>query len=226
MSDASQALLWTFILIFGVLFCVVLRKAGVATTYVRDLLHVSAVSWVFGLPYWHSAEVPVAITVIATVALFMVPLLAPKAPFLRRIEQSVSGADERWSGLVLYALSFAVMTFFAFRSFLFPAAAALLALALGDGIGGVVGRRFGRHFFTAPGGKRKSLEGAAAVAIAAAFGAWLASTYFAAGASAAVLIGIGAVASLAEAAAPRASDNLLVPAAVFLFASAVQNAPV
>jgi len=225
MSDGAQALLWTFILIFGVLFCVVLRKAGMAATYIRDLLHVSAGSWVFGLPYWHSAEVPVAITVIATVALFLVPLLAPKALFLRRIKQSVSGADERWGGLVLYALSFAVMTFFAFRSPPFPAAAALLALAMGDGIGGAVGRRFGRHFFTAPGGKRKSFEGAAAVAIAAGFGAWLASAYFAAGASAAVLIGIGAVASLAEAAAPRASDNLLVPAAVFLFASAVQSPP-
>jgi len=225
MSDGAQALLWTFILIFGVLFCVALSKAGVAATYVRDLLHVGAGSWVFGLPYWHSATVPVAISVVATVALFLVPWLAPSVSFLRRIEQSVSSADERWTGLVLYALSFAAMTFFAFRSPPFPAAAALLALALGDGIGGAVGLRFGRHFFTVPGGKRKSFEGAAAVAIAAGFGAWLASTYFAAGASAAVLIGIGAVASIAEAAAPRASDNLLVPAAVFLFASAVQSSP-
>ena len=226
MSDGSQALLWTSILILGVLFCVVLRKAGLAATYVRDLLHVAAGSWVFGWPYWHSTAVPVAITVVATLALFFLPFLAPRVSFLRRIEQSVSSADERWTGLVLYALSFAAMTFFAFRSPSFPAAAALLALALGDGIGGAVGRRFGRHFFTVPGGKRKSFEGAAAVAIAAGFGAWLASTYFAAGASAAVLIGIGAVASLAEAAAPRASDNLLVPAAVFLFASAVQSSPV
>lgn len=225
MSDATQALLWTSILIFGVLFCVVLRQAGVPTTYVRDVLHVGAGSWVFGLPHWHSAVLPVAISAAATVALFFVPLLAPRAPFLRKIEQSVSGADERWSGLVLYALSFAAMTFFAFRSRPFPAAAALLALALGDGMGGAVGRRFGRHFFTAPGGKRKSFEGTLAVAIAAGFGAWLGSTYFAAGASAAVLIGIGAVASLAEAAAPRASDNVLVPAAVFLFASAAHQSP-
>ncbi len=225
MSDGCQALLWTTFLISGVFFCVVLRKAGVAATYLRDLLHVGAGSWVFGFPYWHSAAVPVAITVVATVALFLLPLLAPRAAFLRRIEQSVSSADERWSGLVLYALSFVAMTFFAFRSSPFPAAAALLALALGDGIGGAVGRRFGRHFFAAPAGKRKSFEGAAGVAIAAGFGAWLASTYFAAGATAAVLIGIGAVASLAEAAAPRASDNLLVPAAVFLFASAVHQSP-
>ena len=38
-----------------------------------------------------------------------------------------------------------------------------------------------------------------------------------------MLIGIGAVASVAEAAAPRASDNLVVPAAVYLYATALMG---
>ena len=68
MSDAAQALLWTFILIFGVLFCLALSKAGVAATYVRDLLHVGAGSWVFGLPYWTCCCTAQAGTLPGTVA--------------------------------------------------------------------------------------------------------------------------------------------------------------
>lgn len=223
MSDESQALLWAVILVGGLSFVVALRKADrLATTHARDLLHIGAGSWVFGLPFWHSAAVPIAITVIATILLALVPLLAPRLSFAAAIERSVTGADERWSGLVFYSLSFAVMTFLAFRA-PFPAAAALLALALGDGIGGLVGRRFGRHFFAAPWGKRKSLEGSASVAIAAAVGGWLGSVLFAAGATAPVLIGIGVVASVAEALAPRTSDNVVVPAAVYLYASALMS---
>ncbi len=217
MADGLQAALWSGLLISGLLICVVLRKAGLATTYVRDLLHVGAGAWVFGWPFWHSATAPIFITAMATVGLLIVPALARRVPVLARLEQSVSGGDERWSGLVLYALSFASMTWLAWRSSPFPAAAALLALALGDGIGGAVGRRFGRHFFAAPGGKRKSFEGSTAVAIAAAAGAWLAAAYFGVGANIGLLIGIGLVASAAEGWAPRSSDNVLLPAAVWLF---------
>ncbi len=219
MVDGFQAALWTGILIFGLLVCLALHKAGLATTYVRDLLHVGGGAWVFGWPFWHSATAPICITVAATVGLLIVPAFAERIALLARLQQSVSGGDERWSGLTLYAASFASMTWLATRSSGFSAAAALLALALGDGIGGAVGKRFGRHFFAAPGGKRKSVEGSAAVAIAAGLGGWIASAYFGAGARAPVLIGIGLVAAAAEALAPRASDNVLVPAAIWLFAT-------
>jgi dolichol kinase len=223
MGDGFQALAWVGILIFGLSVCVALRKAGLPATHVRDLLHVGAGCWVFGWPWWRSGVAPVGITLVAALALLLVPVLAARVSLFAAFQQSVSGGDERWNGLVLYALSFALMTWLAWRSSPFPAAAALLALALGDGIGGAVGRRFGRHFFAVPGGKRKSFEGAAAVAIAAAAGAWIASFYFGAGSKPAVIIGIGVVAAIAEALAPRSSDNLLVPAVVFLFASAVHR---
>jgi dolichol kinase len=113
------------------------------------------------------------------------------------------------------------MTWLAWHSSAFAAATALLGLALGDGMGGVVGRRFGRHLYAFAGGKRKSVEGSAAVAVGAAIGAWIASAYFGASASAPMLIGIGLVASAAEAASPRASDNAILPAAVWLFARAI-----
>ena len=217
MADGLQTALWSAILISGLLICVGLRKAGLATTYVRDLLHVGAGAWVFGWPFWHSAIAPVCITAAATFFLLIIPTLARRVTLFARLEQAVSGGGERWSGLVLYAISFALMTWLSWRSSQFPAAAALLALALGDGIGGAVGRRCGRHFFTAPGGKRKSIEGSAAVAIAAAVGAWLGAAYFGVAASIWLLIGIGLVACAAEGWAPRASDNILIPAAVWLF---------
>jgi dolichol kinase len=217
MADGLQAVLWSGILICGLFICVVLRKAGLATTYVRDLLHVGAGAWVFGWPFWHSAIAPICITAMATLGLLIIPLLARRVSLFARLEQAVSGEGERWSGLVLYAISFALMTWLSWRSSPFPAAAALFALALGDGIGGTVGRRYGRHFFAAPGGKRKSIEGSFAVAIAAAAGGWLAAGYFGVTANIWLLIGIGLVACAAEGWAPRASDNILLPAAVWLF---------
>jgi len=38
-----------------------------------------------------------------------------------------------------------------------------------------------------------------------------------------VLIGIGVVASVAEALSPRTSDNVVVPAAVYLYANALMG---
>src|SRR5436190_1567558 len=82
---------------------------------------------------------------------------------------------------------------------------ALLALALGDGLGGAVGRRFGRHPLRVPFGKPKSWEGAAAVAGFAALGAWIALRWYGAGAGPLAVLGAGAIAGVAEALSPRAT---------------------
>ena len=222
MTDVAQAALWLGVLTLGLLFCVLLHRLGVPTTYVRDLLHVGAGIWPLGWPFWHRAGVPSYIALGATAGLLVVPILAPRLRLLARLEQSVSGQDERWSGLVLYAASFAVMTWAGLRGNPFPAAVALFALALGDGIGGAIGRRFGRHFFNAPGGKRKSIEGSAAVAALSILGAALAAEYFRVEVSAIVLLLLGLVAAIAEAVAPRAADNALVPFAVWAVASVLR----
>jgi dolichol kinase len=218
MADGFQAAVWVALLAFALLGCIGLRAIGLATTYVRDLLHVGAGAWVFGWPFWHSGAAPKAITIAASLGLLTVPPLSARVRLLAGFQRSVSDENEPFGGLTFYALSFAAMTWLAFRFDPFPAAAALLALALGDGIGGAIGRRFGLHFFAVPGGKLKSLEGSAAVAIAAGLGGWIASAYFGAAAHPLVVIGIGLVASAAEALAPRGSDNLLLPTAVYLFA--------
>jgi phytol kinase len=212
MNDLAQTAIWTGILAFGVGFCVLIRKAGVPTTYVRDFLHVGAGIWPFGWPFWRSAWVPCSIAVAVTA----LTVLAPRVKAFARFRDSVAGGDERWSGLVLYGLSFATLTVAGFAVAPFPAAAALMALSLGDGIGGAVGRRFGRHHFTIPGSKRKSVEGSLAVAAMASLAVAIASAWFGAGMDGWTLLLSGLVAAAAEALAPQAKDNAAVPLAVWL----------
>jgi dolichol kinase len=219
MNDAAQLTGWLIILVFGLLVCVVLRRRGVPITWVRDLLHLGAGVWVFGWPFWSSPAVPICLPVAATLGLLLVPALAPRVPALARLRDSVSDANERWSGLVLYAASFAWLTWMAFHRDAFPAAAGLLALAVADGMGGAVGRGWGRHFFSLPGSKPKSLEGSLTVLVTAGASVWIAALYFHHPLAGFTLFGAALVATLAEAVAPRASDNAVLPAAVWLFLS-------
>jgi phytol kinase len=217
MSDLALVGLWLAVLCGGIGVCVAARAAGLATTHVRDLLHVGSGVWVLGWPYWSSPVWPAAIVLVAAAAVAAVPWLSRRVRWLGRFERSISDGDERWMGVALYTGAFAVMTCAGLWGRAFPAAAALLALSLGDGIGGAVGRRFGRHRYRLPWGKQKSLEGSAAVAVLAAAGGLIAALWLAVPVTAAVLLGIGLVAAAAEAAAPRASDNLAIPAAVWIF---------
>lgn len=215
MSDGLHAALWLALLGGGGLACVVLHRLGVARTHVRDLLHVGAGVWVLGLPRWENVIAPIVITLGAALLVPWLPALGARLPALGRFVAAVSDDEERWSGIVLYTLSFAALTAVAcLTSARLPAAAGLLALSLGDGVGGAVGRRYGKHHFRAPGGKAKSVEGSLAVAVMAGVGVLLASLSTGVPVTTTALLGAALVASLAEAAAPRASDNLLVPLAV------------
>lgn len=219
MSDLMLAGMWMTILAGGLGACMALHALGLATTYVRDLLHVSAGVWIFGWPYWAGPQVPVIITLLAVLAVIAVPLVAARIGLARRLRDAVSDGDELWDGLVVYVASYSALTTLGLTTAAFPAAAGLLALSLGDGLGGAVGRRFGRHRFRTPWGKRKSLEGAAAVAIAAAAGVLIAARLFDHPVSPALAVGLGVLAAAVEALSPRSTDNLLVPAAVWAGAS-------
>lgn len=224
LGDGAQAAAWLGVLGAGLAFCVGVRRAGVPTTYVRDLLHVGAGIWAFGLRLWHGRAVPIAITLVAVIALALLPRAASRVRALARFRDAVSSQDERFGGLVRYAASFCAFTALAFldrhstsaaSAANAASAAALAALALGDGVGGLVGRRFGRVRYRVPWAKEKSLEGSLAVAVFSALalvavGAWYGRPF---GVAAIVVASLAAAA--AEAIAPRASDNVLLPAAVW-----------
>jgi dolichol kinase len=217
MSDALQAVSWSIVLAGGIGACVGLRAIGVRRTHVRDVLHVGAGVWVLGWKAWRSPVAPIAITLAAALAVSLLPRLARRRPALARVVSAVSDDDERWSGIVLYVASFAGLTAFALLVAPFPAAAGLLALALGDGLGGFVGRRFGAHRYTIGGAKPKSLEGSFTVFAASVLAIAAASLWCGAPVSAVSVVAAGLIAAGVEAAAPRGTDNVLVPAAVCSF---------
>jgi len=130
---------------------------------------------------------------------------------------------------VHYTIAFAVLTPVWVTWAPFPAAAALLALAFGDGPGGALGRSFGRTRYRLPRGKEKSLEGSVVVAIGAGLGALVAAWLFAPASAdlrvaawLPLVIGVGA--SLAEALSPRGLDNIIVPSVVFAIAALMTSA--
>jgi phytol kinase len=214
-QDGVLAGVWLAVLAGGLGGCALLARLGLPRTHVRDVLHVGAGGWVLGWPAWTQPVLPVTITALALAGVLLLPALAPRAVWAARAQSVVAGGEERWSGIVLYVLSFCALTALGLWGRPFPAAGALLALALGDGVGGAVGLRWGRHRFRVPGAKTKSLEGTLTVALLAALGVWLAARLFGVVPGAGRVALAGLVAAGVEAVSPRASDNVLLPAAVW-----------
>lgn len=215
MLDAGLAAVWVAILVGGLLVAAALAQLGLPRTHVRDVVHVGAGVWPLGWPFWQSRVAPLAIVWGALLAMAALPLLAGRVAAVARLEGAVTSPSERWSGLVLYTLSVAVLTTVGLFRAPFAAAAALFALALGDGVGGAVGLAFGRHHYRFPGGKTKSLEGSLVVALFSTVGVLLAARVFSASIPLGLAVLAGVVAAVAEAVSPRATDNLILPACVF-----------
>jgi dolichol kinase len=215
MTDVGWLFVWLFVLCLGIGGCILLAHLGVATTYVRDVLHIGTGVWVLGWPLWHRGVAPVSLTLAAVVAISLVPALARSSGWVRHFQHSVSNDSERFGGLVLYTVAYAGLTLSAFTLGPFPAAAGLLALSLGDGVGGAVGRRFGRYRFQVPGAKAKSVEGSLTVLVFAGLGVLIAALRFGLEISFLDVAGLSVGAAAAEAVAPRGSDNILVPALVW-----------
>lgn len=221
MTDLALGGTWLVVLAAAFGVALVIRALGIASTYVRDMLHIGAGIWVIGWPWWHGTAVPIAIVGAVALGVAFVPTLARRSHFVERLQRCVTSDDEHWGGLVLYTIAYAIFTVIGVMLDPFAAGAALLALSLGDGIGGAVGRALGDHHYRAPGGKQKSFEGSLVVLLCAVIGALLASLLFATPLPLASAFVLGAVAAVTEAFSPRGTDNLLIPAAVYIAAHLV-----
>jgi dolichol kinase len=223
--DGLLVLLWSVVFAGGLGACLWLAGRGLSRTYVRDVLHVGAGVWPLGWRAWESPWPPIAVATVGFALLLAVPLLGRRVTAARSLERAVSGDGEAWSGLVLYGLSAAVLTAVGLlgRS-PFPAAAALLVLALGDGLGGLVGRRWGRGHYRVPWAKTKSVNGTGVVLVCAAFATEVAGVLFGVPLAGSRVLAAGLAAAVAEAMAPRATDNLLVPLAVWLVTGGLESA--
>lgn len=218
MTDPLLALLWVAVLVLGSAAVVLARSLGLAATDARDVLHVGAGVWVLGWPWWDGLAAPLAIVAAAVVVVGLVPAAAARAPGADRFRRSVAEGDEKFLGLILYTVSFAVMTGIGLAHRPFPAAAALMALALGDGLGGLFGSRFGRWFYSTGVGKPKTVEGSAAVAVFTAVGVLASAALFDVEIGTWPVLVLALVAGAAEGLAPQGTDNIAVPAAVWAVA--------
>lgn len=221
MTDPVLALVWVAVLVLGSGAVVLARSLGLPPTCARDALHVGAGVWVLGWPWWDGLAAPLAIVVVAAVAIGLVPAASTKVALVDRFRGSVAGGDEKFPGLILYTVSFAVMTALGLAHRPFPAAAALMALALGDGVGGLLGRRFGRRSYSTRLGKRKTFAGSAAVAVFTVAGVLASAALFDVALGVWPALVLSLVAAATEGLAPRGTDNIAVPAAVWVVAELV-----
>jgi dolichol kinase len=215
MNDLALAAMWFGILALGLGAVFPVRAMGMPTTHVRDFLHLGAGIWVLGWSWWSTAWVPVLVCLSVFVAVSLVPFAARRVRLVARFRDCVAQGNERFAGLIVYTGSYAVFTFVGMTTDAFPAAAGLLSLSIGDGLGGAVGLRFGRHRFRTPFGKEKSFEGSVTVALGAALGILTAATLFDVELALGTVLALGCVAAVAEGIAPRSSDNALIPIAVW-----------
>lgn len=217
MSDPILTLLAGIMFIGGLLFCVLLRRFGWSRDAARDALHVGVVLWTLLVGRFTSPVYPDMITGIAFGLVLVVPVLSSRLDWVKKIQSSVAGGPETWTGIVVYVFSYTCLTWI-FPHFPGPALTAMAALSLGDGLGGLIGRVFGRIRYKIPWSKPRSLEGSIAVAMGTILGATILKGLLPGmtGVTWTAILIAGVLASLAEALSPKSLDNIFVPLTAFL----------
>jgi phytol kinase len=207
--------------VYGYVLCVValswLLRNRVRNA--RKLVHILTGGIVF---FWWSFD---SATIMAGLAaLPFVPLLllaTPRSPvaFLRNSPLGARSCEGHPYGLVLYAVSWTIIAYFLFDD-LVAASIGIAAMSFGDGMGELVGRRYGKIKYM----PCRTIEGSAAVFLAT-FVSVLALCWFyfdvigyALGSSPQMLVlfalGVAGFVAFLEAVTPGAIDNLVIPLVV------------
>lgn len=185
----------------------------------RKLVHILTGGIVF---FWWSFDTPWVMAGLA--ALPFVPILLLMTPIspVKRLRESSLGkisAGGHAYGLVMYAISWTIIAFFLFDD-LFAASIAIAAMSFGDGMGELVGRRYGKREYV----PNRTVEGSLAVLcvtlIAIIVIGWF---YFSVigytGGSQpfslpVFALGIAGLVTMLEAVTPGKVDNLVIPLVV------------
>ncbi len=185
----------------------------------RKLVHVLTGGIVFFWWMFDSAAVMAGLAALPFIPLLL--LATPRSPikFLRDGPLGARSSEGHAYGLVMYAISWTLIAYLLFED-LFAASVAIAAMSFGDGMGEVIGRRFGKHWYA----YRRTIEGSSAV-----FAATLVSVvvlnwfYFSAigypatGQPVFILpfaIAVAGIVCLLEALTPGSIDNLVIPLVV------------
>ncbi|MDF2628513.1 MAG: hypothetical protein K0R39_2344 [Symbiobacteriaceae bacterium] len=201
MHQDLMALLYSYLYIGGVVVVGELAKrGGMSTEIARKIIHVGVGLWIFG-----------------TLALFTNPYVAAIPPVTaamgnwvihkKRLLQSTEAEPENL-GTVWFPISFAILILTMWDT---PTAIAggVMAMTIGDAVAATVGIRWGRRSYATFGGRRKSLEGSAAMFAGAFISIWLVMGLYSEFVGLAVLAAV--VATCTEALGIKGRDNLWVP---------------
>lgn len=182
----------------------------------RKIVHVLVGGIVF---FWWLFESKEVMTFLAAMPFVPVLMLAtPRSPvgFLKRSPLGARSSEGHHYGLVLYAISWTVISYTLFED-LFAASIAIAAMSFGDGMGELIGRRYGKMSYL----PHRTIEGTAAV-----FGATLVAVFVLAwfyfdllgyrGGTlpellALFAVGVSGLTAMLEAVTPGSVDNLVIP---------------
>lgn len=181
----------------------------------RKLLHVLTGGIVFFWWAFDSREVMAGLAAFPFVVLLL--MASPKSPIerLKRTPLGVGASEGHSYGLVMYAVSWTIIAYTMFDHLL-AASIAIAAMSFGDGVGELVGHRYGRIEYL----KHRTLEGSLAVFVAVALSVvalvWFYCDVIASGSAAPdntilFAMAVGAFVSCLEATTPGRIDNLVVP---------------
>jgi len=205
--DALIVDIWAILISFFYVFLVVgvakkLSDSGYSSHLLRELTHIVMGVWPILWLMFNYKESALLVPLVVTIILALAP---------EKIRRVFSRGDEKHIGLVLYAFSFTIITYFFWKTFM--GAAAIFCLSFGDGLGGFIGSRFGRHRYKLPWVKEKSIEGSLTILIVSVLAILLANILYPASSGFNYLIALigGLFVTFIEAISPYHSDNLTIP---------------
>ncbi|MGX8176810.1 diacylglycerol/polyprenol kinase family protein [Exiguobacterium artemiae] len=179
-------------------------KMQVSPETVRKWIHIAVGHWVFlalaWMEHWYVAVTPLLFFT-------LVNLIT-----LKRGKGKMNQVDRRSYGTVYYPISLAVLIVFFFEQEPMALVAGSMVLAWGDGLAALVGKRFGKTFYTR-GKIQRSFEGSIAMFLASFLVLTVTFLFYEEPTWLAVSYGflLANIATLIEAVSYRDTDNLLIP---------------
>ena len=189
----------------------------------RKFIHIMVGNVVF---IWWVFDSSYVMALLAAAPFIPLLILASPHSSVRRLKQSFIGdatGEGHDYGLVYYAISWTLLAFFLFDHRM-VASLAIVSMAYGDGMGGYIGKRFGRHRILGT----KTLEGSLAVFMATTASSLIVILFYqylsssgllwvpllTAGFAVMVSLVLGCIVTVIELITPGAIDNLVIPMSV------------
>jgi phytol kinase len=189
----------------------------------RKFIHIMVGNIVF---IWWVFDTSYVMAFLAAAPFIPLLILASPHSSVKKLKESFIGdatGEGHDYGLVYYAISWTLLAFFLFDHRM-VASIAIVAMAYGDGMGGLIGKRFGKHRILGP----KTLEGSAAVLLATTVSSLTVMLFYQYLSSAGLLftplillatalaisVVLGCIVAIVELVTPGAIDNLVIPMGV------------